>query len=371
VTHPDDAAFMRRALELAYRGLGGTHPNPMVGAVVVRDGAIVGEGFHALHGGPHGEVVALDAAGERAAGATLYVTLEPCAHHGRTPPCTDAILASGIARVVYAAGDPNPKAAGGAALLRQAGVQVTGGVEADAARSINAPFFHSHEAATPFVSLKLAMSLDQGVASAPGAQTAITGEAALRRAHQLRAAHDAVMVGIGTVRSDDPLLTVRGMPVSRQPLRVVLDSSASLDSASRLLATTSDAGLLIVCCDDVPLTRLDDLSARGAATLTVPRRNGSADLDSAMRGLAEHGVRSILLEGGPTLASAMVYSGFVHRLHYFLAPTFLGSGRVPAFPVAPGGADADAAGCRRFSRWQCVRLESVGADVHLTYDRAD
>src|SRR6476661_5968049 len=209
---PDDGAFMRRALALAARGWGRTAPNPMVGAVVVRDGVVVGEGWHAEYGGPHGEVEALRAAGDRARGATIYVTLEPCNHHGKTPPCTDALLAAGVRRVVVACDDPSPVARGGAQRLHEAGVEVTLGVEEQAARELNAPFFHALASDRPFVRLKLALSLDGAIADHSRQPGWLTGELARREVHRMRAGSDAIAVGIGTVLADDPELTVRHAP---------------------------------------------------------------------------------------------------------------------------------------------------------------
>src|SRR5262245_28495167 len=201
---------LQRALELAERGRGMTHPNPVVGAVVVRDGKVIGEGWHERAGGPHAEVVALEAAGEAAQGATLYVTMEPCAHHGRTPPCVDAIRAAGIRRVVVGTGDPNPLVDGrGIAALRTAGIDVEVGVLEDACRRLNAPFLSWHDRGRPFVTLKAAMSWDGQIAAQAGSSTWLTGEPARRHAHRLRFAHDAVLVGAGTIRRDDPRLSVR------------------------------------------------------------------------------------------------------------------------------------------------------------------
>jgi diaminohydroxyphosphoribosylaminopyrimidine deaminase / 5-amino-6-(5-phosphoribosylamino)uracil reductase len=353
----EDTAFMRRALELAHLGLGGTHPNPLVGSVVVRDGVIVGEGWHARHGAAHGEVNALRAAGEAAAGATLYVTLEPCAHHGRTPPCTTAIIDAGVRRVVYAAEDPNPKAAGGAAVLRAAGIEVAAGVEQSSARRVNALFFHVHEQHTPWVGLKLAMSLDGGIAAAPGHRTQLTGDAAQVVAHRLRAAHDAVLVGSGTVRADDPILNVRLVETDRQPLRIVIDTNAALGAASNLAATAKDGDVVVVCADDVARDRLRDLEGAGIRTLPVPRGPHGIDLDHALQRLHDTGVRSILVEGGARLADSLLTAGRIHRLHLFIAPHVLGADAVPAFSTA-GVTPA----------WHCVRAEALGQDALLTFD---
>src|SRR6187551_1305855 len=237
---PDDGAWMRRALALAERGWGQTAPNPMVGAVVVRDSAVVGEGWHAHYGGPHAEVEALRAAGEHARGATLYVSLEPCNHFGKTPPCTDAILAAGVHRVVAACADPSPVARGGADRLREAGLEVTLGLEEAAARELNAAFFHALSSDRPFVQLKLALSLDGALADHSRQPGWLTGELARREVHRMRAGSDAVAVGIGTVLADDPELTVRhASPPRVAPIRVVFDTSARLPRTSKLAQTAS------------------------------------------------------------------------------------------------------------------------------------
>jgi diaminohydroxyphosphoribosylaminopyrimidine deaminase / 5-amino-6-(5-phosphoribosylamino)uracil reductase len=358
-----DAAHMRRALELALRGRLGTHPNPMVGAVLVRDGRVVGEGWHREYGGPHAEVEALVAAGEAARGATLYVTLEPCSHHGRTPPCTDALIAAGIARVVIAAEDPNPAARGGAVRLQAAGLEVVTGVERAAARSLNAAFFHVHERGTPFVALKLALSLDGLIAARPGERTSITGPEVQAETHALRAAHDAVMVGSVTARVDDPLLTVRRVTTPRQPIRIVIDSEAGLDPGSRLVATVADAPVWVVCAEDAPAAHRRRLEREGVRVLAVPR--GSAgdsaarvDLDAAAAALREHGVRVILVEGGAGLAAGLLDAGLVQRLHLFVAPLFLGGPGIPAFAAS------------RREEWRFVAVQRLGADVLLTLDPA-
>src|SRR5688572_23259909 len=212
-----DVTHMRRALSLAHRGWGRTAPNPMVGAVVVRGDTVVGEGFHAEYGGPHAEVVALREAGERARGATVYVTLEPCAHHGKTPPCADALIAAGVARVVIAVNDPNPTARGGAARLRAAGIEVVAGVEREAACELNAPFFNALVSRRPWVTLKLALSREGAIAPASRATHWLTGPEARAELHRLRAGFDAIAVGLGTVIADDPALTARGVPAPRVP----------------------------------------------------------------------------------------------------------------------------------------------------------
>jgi diaminohydroxyphosphoribosylaminopyrimidine deaminase/5-amino-6-(5-phosphoribosylamino)uracil reductase len=242
-----DRAFMRRALVLARRGWGRTAPNPMVGAVVVRDGAIVAEGWHAEYGGPHAEVAALEVAGERARGSTVYVTLEPCAHTGKTPPCADALITAGVSRVVCAARDPSPVAAGGAQRLEAAGIDVAFGLEEPDALELNAPFFHALTSPRPFVTLKLATSIDGAIADASGRSRWLTGPAARRYVHRLRAGHDAVAVGAGTAIADDPSLTVRsGRRPRVPPTRVVFDRRGRLSPSSSLVRTAREVPTVVV-----------------------------------------------------------------------------------------------------------------------------
>ena len=352
---PDDGAWMRRALALAERGWGQTAPNPMVGAVVVRDGEMVGEGWHAWHGGPHAEVEALRAAGERAQGATLYVTLEPCNHHGKTPPCTDAILAAGVRRVVAACEDPSPDARGGAARLRDAGVEVLVGVESAAAHELNAPFFHALRSDRPFVQLKLAVSLDGALADHSRLPGWLTGDLARREVHRLRAGADAIAVGIGTVLADDPELTVRHAPPPRvAPLRVVFDTSARLPRTSKLARGTAEVPVVVVCWAPEP-AHAAALEHTGVTLLHA------ATTRDALVALRERGVRSILVEGGATLASALVQEALVDRLIIFRAPLVLGGGALNAFGSVPPVRAADAA------RWHLLRTRRFEDDEMSVY----
>jgi diaminohydroxyphosphoribosylaminopyrimidine deaminase / 5-amino-6-(5-phosphoribosylamino)uracil reductase len=297
---------LERALELAERGRGTTHPNPIVGAVVVNDGDVVGEGWHERKGGPHAEVVALDAAGERARGATLYVTMEPCAHHGTTPPCTDAVLRAGVAKVVAGTLDPNPEARGGLDALREAGVDVEV-ADSFAARAQNEAWRTWVSQRRPFVVLKLAQTLD-GYVTVPGTGRWVSGPESRRRVHELRAQVDAVAVGMGTVRADDPQLTARDVGAERQPRRLVFGHGPS------------------------------KLEAR------------PGPLDEELRALAEEGVQSLLLEGGPTLARAFLEADLVDKLLLFVAPRLGGGVRFDPPPL-------------RLSR---MSAEPVGDDVLLT-----
>ncbi|HEV7993683.1 MAG TPA: bifunctional diaminohydroxyphosphoribosylaminopyrimidine deaminase/5-amino-6-(5-phosphoribosylamino)uracil reductase RibD [Gemmatimonadaceae bacterium] len=355
-TQPDDGVWMRRALELAARGWGQTAPNPMVGAVVVREGVNVGEGWHTAYGAPHAEVEALRAAGDAARGATVYVTLEPCDHHGKTPPCTEALIAAGVARVVAACADPSPVARGGAEHLRAAGIDVTvGGVEEADARELNAAFFHALTSARPFVRLKLAMSIDGAIADHTRRPGWLTGEESRRRVHHLRAGSDAVAVGIGTVLADDPQLTVREVPPPRvPPTRVVFDTSARLPRTSHLARSAHDAPVVDVCWAPEPAhaAALEHLGIDLVHAATV---------GAALEALRERGIRSLLVEGGATLAGAFLQEALVDRLVIFRAPMVLGGGSLNAFGSLPGVRVADAI------RWRVVHAERLGDDELSIY----
>ena len=350
---------MRRAVELARRGRGQTAPNPMVGAVVVRDGAVVGEGFHARYGGPHAEAVALEAAGELARGSTVYVSLEPCAHKGKTPPCADALIAAGVARVVFAARDPNPIAVGGRERLRAAGIEVTEGVGSDEARELNAPFFHALESASehrrPWVTLKLALSLDSAIADAHGGSRWITGPEARAAAHELRAGSDAVAVGIGTVLADDPLLTVRDAAAPRlPPRRVIFDRRARTPLSSRLVAGARELPTTVVVEDP------DPAAARALEDAGVELLRATS-IEAALEELARREVRSLLLEGGARLAGAFLERALVDRLIIFRGAVLLGRGAQGAFTHAPSMSIAEA------PRFRVLERRALGDDTMVTY----
>lgn len=348
---------MRRALALAERGRGQVAPNPLVGAVLVKDGRVVGEGWHARYGGPHAEIVAITGAGDEARGATLYVTLEPCNHTGQTPPCTDAILRAGISRVVYAIADPNPIAAGGADRLRSAGLITTQGVLGNAAREQNAPFLHAARgAARPWVTLKLAVSLDGAVADHTRRPGWITGKSARRAVHRLRASSDAVAVGIGTALADDPQLTVRGGRAPRvAPQRVVFDRHARLPLSSRLVKTAHDVPVLVVTtaqpADEHESERRAALEAHGVTL--VPAQS----LPAALAALRDLGIRHLLVEGGAGLASDFVGTNLVDRLIIFQGSVILGGGSLPAFAALPPRTVADAV------RWRVISRRTFGDDL--------
>jgi diaminohydroxyphosphoribosylaminopyrimidine deaminase/5-amino-6-(5-phosphoribosylamino)uracil reductase len=335
------ARFMRRALELAEGGRGLTSPNPMVGAVVVTPaGEVVGEGFHARAGAPHAEVEALRAAGSRARGATLYVTLEPCAHQGRTPPCVTAVLSAGVARVVAAIGDPNPLVAGrGFAELRNAGVEIVAGVAAAEAEKQNRVFLTAMRERRPHITLKAAMTLDGKIADLHGASRWITGEAARRRAHELRSEADAIVVGVGTVLRDDPELTVRlGRPWPREPWRVVLDTRARTPRAARLLRAGTPGRALIAVGGDVPEERTRELAGTGATVVRCRTRDGRVDLGACLDDLFAREVRAVLVEGGGEVHAAFLDAGLVDRVAIYVAPLLVG-GREATAVVGGVGRD--------------------------------
>lgn len=327
---------MRRALELAGRARGLTSPNPMVGAVVVRDGEVVGEGFHEAAGRPHAEIEALRVAGERARGATLYVTLEPCAHWGRTPPCAPAVVDAGIRRVVVALEDPHPLVAGrGLEILRQAGLEVTVGMLADEAATQNRVFLTAVREGRPHVTLKAAMTLDGKIADLYGESRWITGEEARLEGHRLRAEADAIVVGLTTVLRDDPQLTVRlPTPWPREPYRVVLDAEARTPTNARLIAAGTPARALIAVGAGAPAERVTRLTEAGATVLLLPTRGGRVEPAALLAALYAREVRAVLLEGGGEVHGTFVDAGLVDRVAIFVAPRLLG-GR-EATPVVAG-----------------------------------
>lgn len=326
-----EIAAMRHAITLAERGLGLTSPNPIVGCVILDDAQrVVGEGFHQRAGGPHAEAAALAAAGARARGGVAVVTLEPCRHTGRTGPCTQALLEAGVTRVIYAAPDPSPRARGGADELRAAGIDVLGGLLADEAARSNEAWLHFATTGRPFVTWKFAATLDGRLAAADGTSRWITGEEARIDVHRLRAAHDAVMVGVGTALVDDPSLTVRqGVSTSRQPLRVVV-GRRELPSSAKVF---------------------DD----SAPTLIVKEH----DPDLVLKELAGRDVVSVLLEGGATVAGAFMRAGRIDKVIAYLAPAFLGAGTSVL-------ADAGISTIADALRWHVDDVEAIGGDLRVT-----
>lgn len=355
-----DLRFMRAALALGRRGLGTTAPNPSVGSLVVRHGVVVGRGCTAAGGRPHAEPLALAQAGAAARGSTIYVTLEPCSHHGRTSPCCEAIVAAGVERLVYAMDDPNPEVAGrGAAYCRARGLQVVGGVAAYEARRDHLGHCLRMGQGRPAVTLKLAQTADGFVAGGPyDPRLAITGVAANGVVHVMRATHDAIMVGIGTILADDPLMTVRLPGVAASPLRVVLDGGLRLPRQSRLVRTAEEAPILVLARPEslsvagLPLQDIEGLEI--AAAPTGP--NGAIDLPAALRALAARGVTRVFSEGGPRVGSALVVEGLADEVVLLTAPKPLGHPGVPALSAAARDRIADPL------HYRCVEDYMIGVD---------
>ncbi len=351
----EGVSHMERALELAGQALGAVSPNPAVGAVIVNGDRIVGEGRTQPPGQAHAEVVALAQAGEAARGAVMYVTLEPCAHHGRTPPCVDAVIGAGLSAVNVATLDPDPRTNGkGIDRLRAASIEVTVGEGEAAARETIEAFARHVTTGLPFVTAKFAMSLDGKVATASGESRWISGEESRRLAHRMRATSDAVMVGIGTVLADDPRLTVRDVPVrGAQPLRVVIDSNGRLPGASAMLAEPGETLVFTAA------GHATDLGGKAASVATST--DGAVDLAGVMAHLGGRGATSVLVEGGPTLLGALFGAGLVDKVVAFVAPVVLGGATAPG-PVGGGGIStiADAL------RLERVRYEQAGNDMMIT-----
>ena len=351
---------MARALDLAWRGWGKVQQDPLVGAVILRDGELVGEGWHPEYGDRHAETVALADAGERARGATLVVTLEPCSHQGKQPPCTEAIIRSGVARVVAAMRDPNPLAAGGSEQLRQAGVDVEIGPLGDAAAVQNAIFLHGlRDQTRPFLALKLATTLDGRIADGYGRSRWISGESARDYVQWLRAGFDAIAVGGRTARLDDPALTVRGPIRPRTaPRRVIFDRVADLGPNLTLIRTAGETPTLVVVSPGADRARVKSLQTKGVMVLEA------GSLSEALGALREQGVGSLLVEGGGQLAGALLASGLVDRYYWIQAPFWLGEGGVTALAGLP------TRGLDQAERWRVVERRSLGDDTLLVLDRS-
>jgi diaminohydroxyphosphoribosylaminopyrimidine deaminase/5-amino-6-(5-phosphoribosylamino)uracil reductase len=357
-----DRRFLRLALDLAERGRGRTRPNPMVGAVLVKGNRVVGRGWHARAGSPHAEVRALRQAGPKAHGARLYINLEPCCHFGRTPPCTDAILAAGVREVVACIRDPDPRVNGrGFAALRKAGVSVTTGGRRLEAERLNAPFLKRHRSGLPSVTLKAGMSLDGRIATRTGRSQWITSAAARREARRLRARHDAVLVGVGTLLADDPRLSApgaNGHARPEDPVRVVLDSRLRTPPASRLL-NTAGGPVLLMTRPGAPRARRRRLERAGATVLEVGARDGRVDLRQALRALGRRGISSVLIEGGGEVLGAALDQKVGDRLVLYVAPRLLGgAGARPAF-AGRGAAPVTGAARLVAPRWRRVGTDWV------------
>jgi diaminohydroxyphosphoribosylaminopyrimidine deaminase/5-amino-6-(5-phosphoribosylamino)uracil reductase len=359
-----DEKYMRVALGLARKGRGKTSPNPMVGAVVVRGKAVVGKGYHHRAGEPHAEVLALRQAGEKARGATLYLNLEPCDHFGKTPPCTQTILQAGIQRVVAGMKDPNPRVSGrGFKRLRRAGVQVDVGLLEGECRELNAPFCKCISTRKPFVILKAAASLDGKVATRAGDSRWISGEESRGYVHRLRSAVDGVMVGIGTVLQDDPLLNVRlaGKKVTGHPLRIIVDSRLRLPLQSRIAQTASLYRTLVATTKAAPSSRVHRAKSANLEVLVVKsRKSGEVSLRALLGELGRRGILSILLEGGPTLNAGALEEKIVDRVLLFVAPKIIGGKKAPGMIGGKGVLRAKEA-----LGMEVLKVRRVGADVMI------
>jgi diaminohydroxyphosphoribosylaminopyrimidine deaminase/5-amino-6-(5-phosphoribosylamino)uracil reductase len=322
-----DERFMWVALDLARQGRGKTNPNPMVGAVIVKEGEIAGTGFHLKAGEKHAEIIALEEAGERAQGATMYINLEPCSHYGRTPPCVDAIIAAGMRKVVVAVVDPNPLVSGqGVRKLKEAGIKVKVGVLEDKARRLNEVFFKYITTKTPFVIVKSAMTFDGKIATGGGKSRWITGEKSREFVHRLRSRSDAIMVGINTVLKDDPLLTVRlpGEENGRNPARVIVDSKGRLPLNTKVVSTVPQVRTILATTELAPPAKLADLSAAGLEILMLPLKDEQVDLAALMSELGKMEISMLMVEGGGTLNYSLLEENLIDKVYFFLAPLLFG-----------------------------------------------
>lgn len=367
MTDPADARWMRLALGLAARGLGRVWPNPAVGCVIVAEGRVLGRGWTQPGGRPHAEAMALAQAGPAARGATAYVSLEPCAHHGRTPPCADALVAAGVARVVTPFDDPDPRVFGrGHARLRAAGVALTTGVEAEPAARLQRGFLLRQRAGRPMVTLKLAASLDGRIATSAGESRWITGPAARRMVHAQRACHDAVLVGGETARADDPLLTVRGLGTMPQPVRVVAARALDVDPGRALGRSAGDVPLwLLHDPATTPPAKAELWEASGARLVAVPSGPGGLDPAAMLQALGVAGLTRVYCEGGGQLAAALLGAGLVDELAVFVAGLTLG---------AEGRASVGALGLQRLAdapRFRLVEAVTAGPDMLLRWERSE
>jgi diaminohydroxyphosphoribosylaminopyrimidine deaminase / 5-amino-6-(5-phosphoribosylamino)uracil reductase len=354
--NPADQQHMSEALRLAEKGLFTATPNPRVGCLIVRDGEVLGAGWHEQAGGPHAEIMALHAAGERARGATAYVSLEPCCHHGRTPPCVDALIEAGIARVVAAMQDPNPRVAGrGFARLRAAGIQVESGLMRNEAHTLNVGFVSRMNRGRPWVRMKIAASLDGRTALANGQSQWITGPEARRDGHAWRARACALLTGIGTVRDDDPQLNVREVETARQPLKVVVDSRLQLPLSAKLL----ESGKVLVAAAVDDKAGIAALRAQGAEVVVLPNARGKVELTELMRELARRAINEVHVEAGFKLNGSLLGEGLVDELLIYLAPSILGDGARAMFSL-PELADL---AHKRLVEFADVR--TIGSDIRI------
>lgn len=357
-----DKEYMLRAIELAKRGRGWTNPNPMVGAVIVKNGRIIGEGYHIKCGELHAERNAIASLTESAEGATIYVTLEPCCHQGKTPPCTDAILNQKIARVVIGSRDPNPKVSGkGAAILRKAGIQVEEDFMREECDRLNPVFFHYITTGTPYVVMKYAMTADGKIATKTGASKWITGPEARKEVQRMRSRYMGIMAGIGTVLADDPMLNVR-IEGKRSPVRIICDSHLKIPPDSQICKTAGVYRTIIACGEGNP-KKARKLADMGVEVLSCPDQQGKVDLKQLMKELGSQGIDSILLEGGGTLNDCALRAGIVQKIMVFMAPKLFG-GEKSKTPVAGVGIEVPAEAVSL----QTQEIRQVGQDLLIAYD---
>lgn len=355
-----DEKFMKRAIKLAEKGRGKTSPNPMVGAVLVKDGQVISEGFHEAAGKTHAEAIALKEAGEKAKNATLYVTLEPCCILGRTPPCVDAIISAGVAEVVTGLIDPNPKVSGkGVKRLQMAGIKVeTGLLAADVAKQ-NETYVCFMSFNRPFISLKVAASLDGKTATSGGESKWITGEKSRSKVHQMRNEYDAVVVGIGTILKDNPLLTVRvGKREIKNPVRVVVDTEGKIPFSAQVVSTARDVPTVIATTERASMEKMKTLQDMGVSVIVVPSKNGHVDLEQLLKKLAEREITNVLVEGGASLNAAFFEAGLVDKIVVFYAPKVIGGQGSPGI-VGGEGVKKLADACN----FEVSRIERIGEDI--------
>ena len=353
--------WMAQAIEVGHQG--DPSPNPHVGAVIVKDGQVIATGFHASAGERHAEIVALEQAGERARGATLFVTLEPCNHFGKTPPCTDAIIKAGIARVVAGCADPNPNVTGGGvAKLRGAGIEVVTGVLSNPCKALIRPWRKYITQGTAYLTLKLATSLDGRIATKTGASKWITSPDSRARGHRLRAAHDAVLVGVSTIVADDPQLTVREGPPARNPIRVIVDSNLRIPLSSTVVTTAAEVPTCVLTTPHSSVKAEEALAERGVNVVRVTANTqGRCDMKAALRALAQREVVSVLCEGGAELAGSLLADQLAEELHFFIAPVLLGPRGRPCAVDWAGPDDVSAAPRLHRPKW-----DLSGTDAYLT-----
>ncbi len=358
--------YMRRAIALAEKGRGRVNPNPLVGAVIVKDGRIIGEGYHARYGELHAERAAIGNLTESAEGATIYVTLEPCCHHGKQPPCTQAILEQKIARVVIGSRDPNPLVAGkGADLLRKAGVEVTEDFLREECDALNPVFFHFITEGTPYVKMKYAMTADGKIATRTGASKWITGEKARERVQYMRRDCMGIMAGIGTVLADDPMLNVR-IPGERSPIRIICDSSLRIPLDSKICRTAEDFPVILACAfpeeDQEKTEKKEQLEQLGIQVWNLPGADGQVDLPQLMKRLGEQKIDSVFLEGGGILNDSALQAGIVSEVSVFVAPKLFG-GEKSRSPVAGIGVETPS----QAVQMELKQVEQIGEDLLLNY----